>query len=80
MSPGTIKVLFFGQLVDVTGKSTMELKDVTNTRDALDAIILLYPRLGQTPFLLALDKEIVDGKVTFTGDHTLALLPPYAGG
>ena len=80
MTQLTIKVLFFGQLVDVTGKTGMDLQDVTDTQAALEALTVLYPRLSQTPFLLALDKEIVEGKVPFTGDHTLALLPPYAGG
>lgn len=80
MHPGKIKVLFFGQLAEMTGKSGMDLQDVTDTQAAIETLTRLYPRLSQTPFLLALDKEIVEGKVPFTGDHTLALLPPYAGG
>jgi molybdopterin converting factor small subunit len=40
----------------------------------------LYPKLKDTPYLIAIDKNIVTENVVLKDNHIIALLPPYAGG
>lgn len=80
MNSNKISILFFGQLVELTGKTELELSDVKDTLAAQDILKDLFPQLGLTPYLLALDREIIHENIPLEGNHTLALLPPYAGG
>ena len=80
MPSNKITVLFFGQIAEQTGVRSAELQDQADTDTAVRAIMLRYPRLGQTPYQVALDLEIVHGNQALERDHTMAFLPPYAGG
>lgn len=80
MQPNKLSVLFFGQLAEYTGQSSLELSGIEDTEAARQLLLDLYPKIRLIPFLLALDKEIVSDNIKLTGNHTLALLPPYAGG
>lgn len=80
MSSIKISVLFFGQLAEFTGVSTLELTGLTDTETVLNHLQSLYPRLKISPYQIALDKEIIHENTPLTAHHTLALLPPYAGG
>lgn len=80
MNTNKVSILFFGQLVELTGKTDMELSNVEDTLAAREILQDLFPDLGQTPYLMALDREIIHDNMPLTGNHTLALLPPYAGG
>jgi molybdopterin synthase sulfur carrier subunit len=39
-----------------------------------------YPALVNAPYIIAVDKKIVDGNTLLTGNNLVALLPPFAGG
>ncbi len=80
MISNKISILFFGQLVEITGKTGMELSGIEDTRAAQEVLKDLFPLLGNIPYLLALDREIIHENIPLEGNHTLALLPPYAGG
>lgn len=80
MNSNKISILFFGQLVEITGKPGMELSGIEDTFAVQQILKDLYPLLGSTPYLLALDREIIHENIPLEGNHTLALLPPYAGG
>ncbi|MDZ4707605.1 MAG: MoaD/ThiS family protein [Saprospiraceae bacterium] len=80
MNTNKISILFFGQLTELTGKTELELSGIEDTLAAQEILKDLFPKLGQTPYLLALDREIIHENIPLKGNHTLALLPPYAGG
>lgn len=75
-----IKILFFGQLGEQIGKSSLEMDDVNTTDQVIEALKSQYPILQHHTFQLALDKEIINENTSVTGGQVLALLPPYAGG
>lgn len=75
-----IKVLFFGQLAEQCGVNQLELQNLDSTNDVMDNLKLKFEVLKSNNFQMALDKEIIHENISLSGEHTLALLPPYAGG
>ena len=75
-----ITVLFFGPLAEQAGVKTLQLVDQLDTDMLLTTLKAQYPFLGQSPYQLAMDLEIIVGNIKFEKDHTIAKLPPYAGG
>lgn len=39
-----------------------------------------YPELKSTNFSIAVDKQLVQEKISLTGNEEIALLPPFSGG
>jgi molybdopterin synthase sulfur carrier subunit len=75
-----VKVIFFGQLSDVTGRSTLEIEDVADTSGLRDRIHDRFPALASTTYRIAVEKKIVTENTALKGETTVALLPPFSGG
>jgi len=75
-----IKVLFFGQLGEQMGSSSLEMNDVQTTDEIIELLKNKYPILRTHTYQIALDKEIINENTPVTTGQVLALLPPYAGG
>ncbi len=80
MSSSTISILFFGQITELTGVTSLELTGLKDTDSVVHHLKALYPQLDISLYQIALDREIIHENVILTSNHTLALLPPYAGG
>ncbi len=74
----TIKV--FGPLTDIVRENDLVMNDVHDTDQMVQKLGERYPALHGAPYNIAVDKNIIDKNTVFTGDHIVALLPPYAGG
>jgi len=75
-----IDVLFFGILSEVSGSTSLTIKDVENIRSLKSHLWKTFPGMKDMDFRIAVNKEIVDGKVEFKNGDEIALLPPFAGG
>ncbi len=75
-----INVLFFGILSEVSGNSSIQFKDIENLRALKSHLWKTYPGMKDMDFRIAVNKEIVDGKIEFKNGDEIALLPPFAGG
>ena len=75
-----INVLFFGILSEVCGSSTLQIKDIENIRQLKSHLWKTYPEMKEMDFRIAINKEIVDGKIDFKDGDEIALMPPFAGG
>ena len=76
----SIEVLFFGQLAEQTNSNSITLNGHDDIESVKKDLIYRYPILANQHFQIALDKEIIYENVTLSGNHIIALLPPYAGG
>jgi molybdopterin synthase sulfur carrier subunit len=74
-----VQVVVFGQLTDIMG-SGVTVEDVTDTSELIHRLNERYPALANAPYIIAVDKQIVNGNTVLTGNNTVALLPPFAGG
>ncbi len=75
-----ITILFFGQLTEITGETSLQMQDVADT-DAL-AIILnkKFTGLASLKYAIAVDKKVITSNTILTQNCTVALLPPFSGG
>ncbi len=74
------EVLFFGIIVDITGKNRMEIDNCIDTFSIKTAIINEFPKLCNYKFVMTVRNQIVsDNKILNNGD-VVAFLPPFAGG
>jgi molybdopterin synthase sulfur carrier subunit len=75
-----INVMLFGQIVDITGNSTITVNDVADTNELIQKLHSLYPALANTKYAIAVDKQIINENILLNNNNTVALLPPFSGG
>lgn len=75
-----VQVIVFGQLTDILGKNPITIENVADTSELVEQLNQRYPALATAPFIIAVDKQIVNGNTALEGNNTVALLPPFAGG
>ncbi|MBL7700385.1 MAG: MoaD/ThiS family protein [Chitinophagaceae bacterium] len=75
-----VKVLIFGQLKDITQSASFEVTDVNDTNEIIERMNNVYPELKKMKYLVAVEKEIIQGNTILRDNFTVALLPPYSGG
>src|SRR5690349_8907219 len=76
----TVKLLFFGPLADIAGKTQFDLSGIQNTDDLKRKIFELHPELASHTFLIAVNKKVHAENVGLNIDDEVALLPPFSGG
>jgi molybdopterin synthase sulfur carrier subunit len=67
-------------LTDIVGKAPLTVEDVSDTSQLVQRLQERYPALVNAPYIIAVDKQIVNSNTALTGNNTVALLPPFAGG
>jgi molybdopterin converting factor small subunit len=74
-----MNVLLFGVLIDVVGKSKIEMEagDVDSLKENL---FKKFPALKKQTFQLAVNKELVNKNMVLNTVDEIVLLPPYSGG
>lgn len=79
-----MKVLFFGMLKDVTGRSeeTVNIPDGATVTDVLEHYVQLYPRLldYERSILIARNQEFSQRREAVHPDDEIAFMPPVSGG
>jgi len=75
-----VQILIFGQLADITGASELILQDMPDTDTLQECLHKLYPTLANTTYAIAMNKKTIQGNAIFSGDTTIALIPPFSGG
>jgi len=79
-----VRVLFFGGLKDLAGKSSdlLELPDGASVRDVLAHYLVEVPGIKELlPSLaVAVNQEYAGGETKLKSDDEVALLPPVSGG
>jgi molybdopterin synthase sulfur carrier subunit len=75
-----VQVIVFGQLTDILGKNPITIEGVGDTSELVAQLNQRFPALANAPYIIAVDKQIVNGNTTLAGNSTVALLPPFAGG
>jgi sulfur-carrier protein len=75
-----VKIITFGPVKDILGDENMYVDDVSDTDQLVQQLNRHFPALRGTPFIIAVDKEIISENTVLYGDQVVALLPPYSGG
>jgi len=75
-----MQIIFFGQLVDITGSSTLAVPDVPDTHALIQQLHEQYPALASIKYAIAVDKKMTSENMPLQPHTTVALLPPFSGG
>jgi molybdopterin converting factor subunit 1 len=79
-----VKVLFFGQLKDIVGRSeeSLEVADGESVAGIFDRYSSRFPRLAELSgsIVLARNQEFTQGSARLSDGDEIALLPPVSGG
>ncbi len=76
----SVKVIFFGQLVDITGVNELTVDDIHETDRLIDRMQELYPGLKDMNYTFAVDKVLMSGNTSLKQNSTVAFMPPFSGG
>ena len=76
----SIQIKIFGQLAEIVGSNELKLELVADTNSIKTKIISDFPKLENYPFVIAVNKIIVNQNQKINTGDVVALLPPFAGG
>lgn len=74
------KILFFGQLIDITGTKELTIEKVADTDTLTTILHQQFPQLSQSKYIIAVDQEVISEKKNLEENCVVALLPPFSGG
>lgn len=75
-----INLLAFGQIAEITGKSTWKMTGIKDTNILIKKLEELFPVLVKTNYSIAVNKKVIQENTAITDKDTIALLPPFSGG
>jgi len=75
-----MKVLFFGSLSDIAGKTEFDLNHIQSTDQLKEKLFDKHPELARHSFLIAINKKVYTGNCILKEEDVVALLPPFSGG
>ena len=75
-----ITILFFGQLTDIAGKTSILLEGIEDTDALTLRLHQQFPALANSKYAIAIDKKLINSNTLLTNNCHVALLPPFSGG
>jgi len=75
-----MEVLFFGQLTDLTGVTTLSCDHVSNTDQLLAQLKEKYPSLANATFMVAVNNHMITRNTVIEPGSKIAIMPPFSGG
>lgn len=74
------QIKVFGQLAELIGSDRLIWQDVKDTDLLRKRLISDFPKLVDYPFVVAVDKKVINENRMLKAGDEVALLPPFAGG
>ena len=75
-----IRVLFFGELTDFCGTSSVELSGIRDTKELQEYLNKQFSELRSASYVTSINNKIVNGNINLKDGDEVALLPPFSGG
>ena len=75
-----IEVMFFGQLTDATGVSSVVVEEVANTDMLIQMMKQRYPAMESSTYIIAVNNAMVTENSIVTPGSKIAFMPPFSGG
>ncbi|MCF8213985.1 MAG: MoaD/ThiS family protein [Chitinophagaceae bacterium] len=75
-----IEVIFFGQLTDATGVSSIMVEEVANTDMLINLMKMRYPSLASSTYMVAVNNTMVTENAIIRPGSKVAFMPPFSGG
>ena len=75
-----VKILAFGQIVEIIGQSELDFLAVYSTNEVYNKLISEYPELAKITFAMAVNKVLINENSNLKDGDIVALMPPFSGG
>ncbi len=75
-----IRIIVFGQLTDIIGKTELAFSDVNNTDELKQKLSNKFPELSKIKYAIAVNKIVAQKNTVLIEKDLVALLPPFSGG
>ncbi|MDZ4073078.1 MAG: MoaD/ThiS family protein [Sediminibacterium sp.] len=75
-----MKILFFGQLVEVVGAKELSIEGSTDIYALTSSLHQQFPLLAQAKYVIAVDQEIISDNRNLQEHNIVAFMPPFSGG
>lgn len=75
-----IKILAFGQIKEIVGKTTFSIANIYTTDELKNQLINQFPEINNINYSLAINKNIIQINTELQNGDNVALLPPFSGG
>lgn len=75
-----VNIILFGYMTDITGSNRISMENVADTDQLINRLHELYPAMKDSRYLIAVEKQVISANTRLEDNHTVAILPPYAGG
>ena len=75
-----IKVIAFGQIAEISGKTNWEFEEVKNTKQLAEILSKEFPILKNLQYKFAINQQLIHEHTEFQDNDIVALLPPFSGG
>ena len=75
-----IKILFFGNLGEKAGTSSVDVKGVDSLQGCREWIERQVPDLQGKVYLTAVNQDLIRGDQALQDGDEIAVMPPFAGG
>ena len=76
-----LKILFFGQLTDITQTTQMDLNVFVSTAFELDVFLKKeFPDFKNHKYQIAINQKIISTDINLNEGDEIAFLPPFSGG
>ena len=76
----SVKILFFGKLIDIIGTKELYLSDFKDIFALKNFLFKKYPELNQETIIITLNHEIIYENKNLKDGDEIAILPPVSGG
>lgn len=74
------KILFLGQLIEITGTKELIMENITDTDTLITILYQKFPQLSQSKYIIAVDHEVISMKKNLGENSVVAFMPPFSGG
>lgn len=75
-----VSIQFFGMLTELIGENNIVMENVNNTDELMEKLIVVYPKLANQSYILAINNSIVKSNMDIMNDCNVACMPPFSGG
>jgi sulfur-carrier protein len=75
-----MQIHVYGRITDILHNMEMDARDLPDTEQLKNRLVLLFPALAGIHFAIAVNNRIVGEKFPLKQQDVISLLPPFSGG
>ena len=75
-----MNIILFAQMAELLGAKELTIPNLTDTDNLIQYLKDKYEGFGNSAYIIAVGKEVIQENTKLYSNSIIALLPPYSGG